>query len=716
MKQVVTFRLDSEFYLKRYVEELQLIQAKEDQFTNFKQLGLKIDASAFYPGLEPYYNKGAYPFIRVADVDNFIDYESCITIPDEIVEKGDFSTLKKVKEGDVLITKGGSIGRVALVEREAAVTRDLIFINSSLLESYEYKFLYMYLNTSFCNDLMVRSSSMTAQPHLTLTLIRDLPLFNPSEKFKKNIAGLFDRSVKCRNKSLELYLQAKNLLLRELNLENFSLNDENVSIKTLRESFLKTGRLDSEYYQPKYDEYLNKIYSYSGGYDLLSNYCNLKDQNYIPEDEKEYKYIELANIKGNAEIVDSELILGKDLPTRARRLVKEGDVIVSSIEGSLDSCGLITNEYNNALCSNGFYVIDSDVINPETLLILFKSELMLNLMKKGCSGTILTNITKEEFLKLPIPLIKSSVQEEIADYVSQSLSYTQKAKDLINISTQAVEIAIDKDEQMAQNFLDRQTDRQTDRQNYFIRLAIFRLYEELGLFDDLKSVNYTIKNFSKTFARTGRLDSEFYQEKYSRLYKKLGKVETDKLKNLVDIKKSIEPGSSAYQEEGIPFVRVQDLTKYEIAKPIIHICKEEFVETIRPKKDTILLSKDGSIGIAYKVDEDKNFVTSSAILHLNVKSDKVLPDYLTLVLNSFIVKMQAEQDAGGSIINHWQINEIKDVVIPILDMEKQEKISSMLIESHSLRKNSKALLDKAIKAVEIAIESGEAKALEFLLT
>ncbi|EOS7966714.1 restriction endonuclease subunit S [Enterococcus hirae] len=232
----------------------------------------------------------------------------------------------------------------------------------------------------------------------------------------------------------------------------------------------------------------------------------------------------------------------------------------------------------------------------------------------------------------------------------------------------------------------------------------------------MKSVNYTIKNFSKTFARTGRLDSEFYQEKYSRLYKKLGKVETDKLKNLVDIKKSIEPGSSAYQEEGIPFVRVQDLTKYEIAKPIIHICKEEFVETIRPKKDTILLSKDGSIGIAYKVDEDKNFVTSSAILHLNVKSDKVLPDYLTLVLNSFIVKMQAEQDAGGSIINHWQINEIKDVVIPILDMEKQEKISSMLIESHSLRKNSKALLDKAIKAVEIAIESGEAKALEFLLT
>ena len=137
------------------MSEKKLIEVKNCEFSSFDKINLKVDASAFYPGLEQYYNDGYYPFIRVADVDNFIDYDNCIKIPEQIVETGEFSTLKKVYEGDILITKGGSIGRVALVEKEAAVTRDLIFLNSSSIKDYEYKFLYLYLSTNFCNDLMI---------------------------------------------------------------------------------------------------------------------------------------------------------------------------------------------------------------------------------------------------------------------------------------------------------------------------------------------------------------------------------------------------------------------------------------------------------------------------------------------------------------------------------------------------------------------------------
>ena len=75
-------------------------------------------------------------------------------------------------------------------------------------------------------------------------------------------------------------------------------------------------------------------------------------------------------------------------------------------------------------------------------------------MKKGCSGTILTNIVKEEFEKLPIPLLKQGVQDEIASYIKQSMEYSKKAKELLEISTKSVEIAIDKDEQAAHNFLE----------------------------------------------------------------------------------------------------------------------------------------------------------------------------------------------------------------------------------------------------------------------
>ena len=68
----------------------------------------------------------------------------------------------------------------------------------------------------------------------------------------------------------------------------------------------------------------------------------------------------------------------------------------------------------------------------------------------------------------------------------------------------------------------------------------------------------------------------------------------------------------------------------------IYLSENEFKDCIRPKKDTILLSKDGTVGIAYKMNKDEDIITSSAILHLDVKDEKVLPDYLTLVLNSIL--------------------------------------------------------------------------------
>ena len=120
------------------------------------------------------------------------------------------------------------------------------------------------------------------------------------------------------------------------------------------------------------------------------------------------------------------------------------------------------------------------------------------------------------------------------------------------------------------------------------------------------------------------------------------------------ISKSIEPGSEYYGDEGVPFIRVSDVSKTGIAAPSIRIpvTTVPSIETLYPKKDTILFSKDGSVGIAYKVEADMEAVTSGALLHLRVKDPaEVLPDYLALVLNSEIVRLQAERDISGAVIH-----------------------------------------------------------------
>ena len=66
--------------------------------------------------------------------------------------------------------------------------------------------------------------------------------------------------------------------------------------------------------------------------------------------------------------------------------------------------------------------------------------------------------------------------------------------------------------------------------------------------------------------------------------------------------------------------------------------------------------------------------------------------------------MQAERDAGGSVIMHWKPEEIKNMVIPILPKPVQQKISSLICQSFESRKKAKQLLEEAKRKVEDIIE------------
>lgn len=210
------------------------------------------------------------------------------------------------------------------------------------------------------------------------------------------------------------------------------------------------------------------------------------------------------------------------------------------------------------------------------------------------------------------------------------------------------------------------------------------------------------------------------RKKYDQLFAALTAFTTIPLggpDGIADFQKSIEPGSDAYVEEGIPFVRVSDMTKFGVSAPEIRLPSDliDNPEELFPRKDTILLSKDGSVGIACKMEEDARFITSSALLHLKIRNPaEILPDYLTLVLNSPVVQLQAERVANGAVIQHWKLSEIQQVIIPVLDVPKQKELSQMVQDSFALRRQSEQLLDCAKRAVELAIEQGEDAAMAWL--
>lgn len=82
-----------------------------------------------------------------------------------------------------------------------------------------------------------------------------------------------------------------------------------------------------------------------------------------------------------------------------------------------------------------------------------KSWFMQEILKRECSGTILSSINKEDFLKIKIPLVCEKVQNRIKDNITEMYELRNRVDILINRSIKAVEIAIECGEKTAIEFL-----------------------------------------------------------------------------------------------------------------------------------------------------------------------------------------------------------------------------------------------------------------------
>lgn len=702
---VETFRLDAEYHAKEYERIENFVKNNPERFSKFSNWNVGIDCSAFYPGVEPLYGTGDIPLIRVQNVKEEIEYDNCVTLP---MLSSDYDTLKFVNPGDIVITKGGSIGFVGYVTKKAYASRDLMFINSSQLEERERVFLYLYLSTDFSFKQLIRSSSQCAQPHLTITLVKNFDVFLPNESLKDKCLLLYQEYSDKHIKSKQLYSEAEELLLKELGLKNWHPNNEPINIKQLKESFLASGRLDAEYYQLKYDEIESVVTKYRNGSDLIRNLFS-QNTEVCDFNEEAYNYIEIGDINIGNGTANYNLIQRDELPDNAKRVLHKNDILISKVRPYRGAVSIIDFDDTKLIGSGAFTVLhEKTAYKKEVLQILLRSQVYKEWLLKWNVGSSYPVIKDEDILNLPVPLVPQHIQKEIAEYVQKSISLRNEAKQLLESAKLKVEDAISTPPHLTDNQIVIKYNQMIEESTYYYRLAEWTLLKELyaEAWVTTSTASYSIKNYS-VCKSSGRLDAEYYQPKYDALFAQLSKYECDTIKDIAHIKKSVEPGSEAYQDSGIPFVRVSDVTKFGVSEPNIYLSPCDFsLNELRPKKDTILLSKDGSVGIAYKVEEDMDCITSGALLHLSIFNEDYTPDYLTLVLNSIVVQMQAERDSNGAIIQHWKPSEIEQVIIPKLPKPIQETISTKIQESFSLKTESKRLLDEAKMMVEREIEKG----------
>ena len=448
-------RIDSQFFLPEFVESFNTVANGPHSILS--------DVAHITDGnhvkiAENFDNLEGVRYLRGQDLgtDMMLHDRNIVHIPESC-----FNVLKRshIFKDDILITiVGANTGLVGLVyappkKLVANCKLGIARVKKSKIAS---GYLYAFLIGRYGQHQVLRSIRGGGQTGLILPDVRQLRITRLSNDFESRINGVSFYGHAKAMESKHVYSNAQNILLSELGLTDWQPKHQPTFVKNYSDTE-QAGRIDADYFQPKYEEIINTIKAYKGGCDVLENLVDLNDKNYKPKEKQQYKYIELANITGNGEIADCMAEEGQDLPSRARRKVKTGDLIVSSVEGSLLSIALIDQEYNHALCSTGFHVINSKNYSSETLLVLLKSLVGQLQLRKGCSGTILTAINKEEFSKVILPIISTAKQTRIQQKVIESFTLRKQSKHLLECAKRAVEMAIEQDEKTASNWLRNKT-------------------------------------------------------------------------------------------------------------------------------------------------------------------------------------------------------------------------------------------------------------------
>lgn len=453
-----------------------------------------------------------------------------------------------------------------------------------------------------------------------------------------------------------------------------------LEVSEIKLSYIKSQtdilRLDSFYYSKEFltDENLIAKHENKTLKELnatLLSFGAYSLNNFVEYKESGVPFIRGVNMKDG--LLDfSDMIY---IDEKAHKLLWKSEVkpntVLLSMSGTIGDVAFAFPEYSYPMNSNqdiAKITLNNTAITPYYLYVFLRSKYGQNFLIREARGSVQQHVFLSQMENIRLPLFSVDFQSKIEQIVKSAHTKLAESK---SFYAEAEEV----------------------------------LLSELGLKDwQPKKESVSIKFFSD-FVKSGRIDSEYYQPKYDELFEHLSNYNCVKLGNIVSIKKSVEPGSEAYIEEGIPFIRVSDVSKFEIAETTLHLSPKEFsLEALKPHKNTILFSKDGSIGIAYKCKEDMNVITSGALLHLDVCNENILPDYLTLVLNSMLTQLQAERDSNGAIIQHWKLEDIKKVVIPVLSMKTQSLIAKKIQKSFDLRKEGKELLEQAKRMVEEEIK------------
>ncbi|MDW5551094.1 restriction endonuclease subunit S [Methanosarcina sp.] len=324
------------------------------------------------PRNDPCLYGGKYPFIQTGDVKNADLYISKYS--QTYNEKG--LAQSKLWEPDTLcITIAANIAETALLKINACFPDSIVgFVANK--EEADVKFVKYYIDTIKLQ--MQNISKGTTQDNLSLDKLLLFKFLVPSVGTQRKIASIlsnYDDLIENNTRRIEILEQIAKLVYEEWFIKFRFPGHEKVKIVPSELGEIPEGwRIDK----------LEKIANV--------NELSLKKG----EEPQEINYVDISSVT-TGKIDETKFIAYSDAPSRARRIVKHGDIIWSTVRPNRKSFALILNPLPNLIVSTGFAVITAKSIPYTYLYHILTADDFVGYLTNNATGAAYPAVNADDF-------------------------------------------------------------------------------------------------------------------------------------------------------------------------------------------------------------------------------------------------------------------------------------------------------------------------------
>lgn len=379
---------------------------------------------------------GSVPIIKAGTASGrFVDLERLE------YAKADFSSGKKAQKGDIFVLSAAHqasyVGKNVSIldvepEQDTYFVGELICVRANpkkVLPEYLFGFL-----SSEVGYLLLNREKRGQTSHIYPEDVKTIPLPIPSLKNQQKIVAILGKAYEeKKQKEAEI----KMILAK---IDSFVLGELGIEIEREREreeiAFAITsdeieGRIDPFFYKPSFKTLQRAIESkhYSELGELVEFAKETWDQKSVFDNQ--FPYIEIGNIDtSNGEIAKTDFMPVTEAPSRAKMVVREGDIIVSTTRPNRGAITPISKEQDGFIASTGFAILrdlKNSKVLKDYLFVALRTSLSLRQMEQRTTGGNYPAITTEDLRKIKIVVPEIKTQEKIA--VGVKIIY-EKAKRL----------------------------------------------------------------------------------------------------------------------------------------------------------------------------------------------------------------------------------------------------------------------------------------------